>query len=157
MEFHFVADNKCIMGEFKLYDDSSLIYEVDNGGYFVLLGGNWAFCLIVDYNTGRCEGFETLVDALKAMKMQKARINPQNIQKGSVYFNTNKILEKNSGCNYTPFENNVYYDRTNNTVCIGTLSWNGDLIEFAKHMIAVIEQGKLVSLILQLEGLSIDA
>lgn len=153
MRFDVIFNNQCIMGEFAFYDDSSLVYQVDNGGFNVLLGGNWALSLIVDYKTGRVEGFETLFNALNIIESE---LTLPICQKGTLFFSSNEELIKGSGCHYLPFENKIYYDAKNKIMCIGNRNADGMIVEFANSIIAVVNNSKLVTMYMNLREVKIS-
>lgn len=153
MQFHIIFSKRSIVGEFELHDDSSLTYAVDNGGFSILLGGKWALCLIADYQTGKVEGFETIVDDLSIIISDLSI--PKRVE-GALMFSSDEELNRGSGCHYIPFENKIYYDEKMKIMCIGDKNAKGQAVEFAKNIIAVVDDVKLVSIYLDLNEIDIE-
>lgn len=136
---------------FMLADDKSLLYNRSLGDYSIMLGGNWRYELIVNSKDGLCVKIQCFLAELNAAHVS---MELPEAQKKNVYVNNKDILYPGGGCHYLPFEDKVYWDPQKHILCIGKKDCVGETVEFAERTFAVIDNGKLLCIYLNLDELS---
>ena len=141
-------DNK--NNNFCLAEDTSLIYNKDEGDYSVLLGGNWRTELIINSSTGQLIKFQSFLAQLNIIEQEI--IIPKS-KKNNIYFISEEEIEPYEGCHYNPFRNDVYWDNKNKILCFGDPNITGEAIEFTEKITVIIKDEQLICIYLQLDSI----
>ena len=147
MYFEYIITKNCINGSFSIMNDKSLLYSTKGGDFSILLNGDWRFELNIDSHTGKCINFQGLLLG----SIVNANLNIPQRNKGCLFFRKNEELLSGTGCHYLMMDENVYYDSIKKVLCIGNPFSNGVAIEFAEKIIAIICNGCLTAIYVDLK------
>ena len=133
---------------FKLEDDSSLLYDGLRGNYSVLIGGNWRFELVVDSSTGLCTQIRSF---LQQMSVIEADLVLPKSEKKDLFFYSNSDLVAGGGCHYFPFQNSAFWDEKKKILCYGNPNSEGQKVHFIPQVYAIIKSGQLKCIFMDLQ------
>lgn len=146
-EYNLMENN--LHGNFSIKNDKSLLYSIKGGDFSILLGDDWRFELNVDGNTGKCINIQGLLIGL----IENTNLEIPKKVTGNLFFCSDEQLISGTGCQYSPFESKVFYDPKKQILCIGKKDITGTAIEFADKIVAVILNGDLKAIYLNLKGI----
>lgn len=149
MFFEYNIMQNDLHGDFSVKDDKSLLYSIKGGDFSILLGDDWRFELNVDGNTGKCINIQGLLMGL----IEDTNLGTPKKITGNLFFFSDEKLISGTGCQYFPFESKVFYDPEKQILCIGKKDITGTAIEFADKIVAVIFNGDLKAIYLDLKGI----
>lgn len=70
-----------------------------------------------------------------------------------MFFGSDKQLESGAGCHYFPFNNDAFWDAEKRILCFGKPDANGRGVEFTPHIVALISEGRLNAVFMDLSDL----
>lgn len=137
---------------FYLTKDKALLYTSKVfGDCNVLLGGNWRFEIIIDSETGLCVKFQSYLDEVQ---VSHRNIELPESKAKKLFFKSSDMLNEGESCHYCPFEDKVYWDDKTKILCIGNPNMQGEAVEFSPQTVAIIENGQLLSIYLDLNNVT---
>ncbi len=152
-EMRFEAGEARVRGDcrYRLTPDTSLVYTGGEAGDFsVYLAGNWRFELKVDSDSGECREISGFMSKLTA---KQAVLEVPEGERRKLICKSVRLGAENVGC-YCPWPtNSVLFDPRRKILCLGNPESPGDAVEFADRTVAVLSDGKLMSVYLRLDNI----
>lgn len=151
--FYYNYNNKIYNGSHYMTDDTSIIFKYSDEinlmlDYTISLGGNPRFLIDVFHKTGKCGPLRCFMAGIKVIQKE---LNIPQSKRGELYFKSNEKMVKYGGTIYRTFQNSCYYDKNNNTLCIGNPEQKGEIIEFAENTYASIYQNELTAIFIKVD------
>ena len=138
---------------FRLEEDSSLLYDGLHGDFSVLLGGNWRFELVVDTQTGLCTQIRSF---LQQMDVTEANLVIPKSEQKDLFFCSDTELVAGGGCHYFPFQNSILWDEKKRILCFGNPNSEGHKVHFIPQVYAIIHSGQLECVFMDLQHINRD-
>lgn len=133
---------------FSLDEDTSLMHSAQNDGDFgVYLAGNWRFEVHVDSETGECLKLTAFMSKLTA---KRASLKIPESKPMKMIFSSPGMNAGMACYSATP-ANSVHFDPEEKILCIGDPDGEGEAGEFADKTTAVIKDGRLTAVWLDLK------
>ncbi len=141
-------------GQFVLTENTSLVYLGEGEGDFsVYLAGNWRFELKVDSDSGACVDFSGFMSKLTA---RRTELNMPSAEKRTLICKSGRLAGEGVGC-YSAYPSNaVLFDDKKRILCLGDHEAEGEAVEFLDRAVAVLGEGKLLALYINLDNIADD-
>lgn len=146
MYFEILDCDNEICGEYILYKSTMLMYSEVKSQFQLLLGDWYHLSLDVEKETGRCNSFYGLLGGFNFEKTS-LRIEPE--KKVQLFFKSN-LLQEQSGCHYTPFDEHCYYDDEHKLLAFGKINAPGNVFEISQNTFVKMQNGMLLAVYVKL-------